>query len=268
MAVRAIAPANLQRNGSFLNLQWSWTIMKWVRPDTSTPGGGDYRLYFFQGLPAYVQLASDNGMDNVILSAWDGATYHDTSVALPLNTWTHLAITHNACTHVLSLYVNSVLAGSFVFDITTASFTTTTQYGLGGNPASLNDYNEAIAYDRIFQRCFPATLIADEMNSATPVHLTGLLADNPLNDITDLTDASGHGHTYTAPSPIFTSASPTLPGVTAPSTDNPDPCIMDGSVSSCSGGGEVNVVADPPDGQPFTGRDLKPESWIEITFDV
>jgi hypothetical protein len=65
--------------------------------------------------------------------------------------------------------------------------------------------------------------------------------------------------------PINTSAFPTFFGHSESCTFFITPGF---DVPSCEGGGEVAVVADPPDGQPFTGRDLKPESWIEITFDV
>jgi hypothetical protein len=36
---------------------------------------------------------------------------------------------------------------------------------------------------------------------------------------------------------------------------------------TCSGGGQINVVADPTDGQPFTGRSLSPRSWLTYDYD-
>jgi hypothetical protein len=35
-------------------------------------------------------------------------------------------------------------------------------------------------------------------------------------------------------------------------------------VASCIGGGEISVVADPPDGTPFIGRNLNPRLWLKL----
>lgn len=39
------------------------------------------------------------------------------------------------------------------------------------------------------------------------------------------------------------------------------------AVASCSGGGEVAVVDNPPDGPPFVGQTLEPRSWVVINMD-
>lgn len=36
---------------------------------------------------------------------------------------------------------------------------------------------------------------------------------------------------------------------------------------ACSGGGEINVVADPDEGETFTGREIAPRAWLELAFD-
>jgi hypothetical protein len=38
-------------------------------------------------------------------------------------------------------------------------------------------------------------------------------------------------------------------------------------VTQCISGGQVPVLDDPPDGQPFVGRNLNPRLWLEIDFD-
>jgi hypothetical protein len=61
--------------------------------------------------------------------------------------------------------------------------------------------------------------------------------------------------------PINTSAFPTFFGHSESCTFFITPGF---DMPSCEGGGEITVVADPPDGTPFTGRNQKPRAWLVV----
>lgn len=124
--------------------------------------------------------------------------------------WRKIAITCSGTT------ANSYIAtptGTTEVDSGTVSASAPTGITLGGrSPTDATEwFNGRLAYVRVWSAVLAQTEIETEWASTTPVRTSGLWADWPLTDSTDLTDHSGNGHNLTAGSTaVSTEADPPL----------------------------------------------------------
>jgi hypothetical protein len=145
-----------------LDLTNGMTLEAWVRPTAlgtpwrtvifkETAGGIVYSLYAHQGTAPIGQVFV-GGEQNALGSA-----------ALPLNAWTHLAVTFDGTT--LRLYVNGALAGSKAVAGSMAASTGALR--IGGNAVWPEFFAGLIDEVRVYNRALSATEIGSDMN--TPV---------------------------------------------------------------------------------------------------
>lgn len=116
-----------------------FSIEAWVLP-TEVRAGGFTILDTRENdaTESWVFLLKNNGIGEYVLSWYDG-TDHDGSTAIPINTWTHVAVTRTG--GVLKLFVNGVA------DLTISSYTTnvtgtaSTSIIIGGHRSGASDFS-------------------------------------------------------------------------------------------------------------------------------
>jgi hypothetical protein len=146
-----------------LALSTALTLEAWVDPAALTPG---WRTVLFKEQPfgiaysLYAAQAAGLPVGQVLIVGEQNAT---AAAGLPLNSWSHLALTYDGST--LSLYVNGALAAT-----TPVGGTVLTSSGplrIGGN-SIWNEWFKGLIDDvRVYNRPLSATEIQTDMN--TPV---------------------------------------------------------------------------------------------------
>lgn len=188
------ARGSLARDGAFFDPRLSWTIATWYLVQTSTPSGHTYRNVFMRGTTgAYIELASNYDANDVLIEISDGTSFFDTSsYLLTLGERVHVAATHNAVTHVVSLYVNAVLVASMTHDMSGWIFDTS-ELVLEGTHG-----DHAVERLRIWQACLTVPEITKERTAGLAARTASLLSDNPLYSVGDVKDYSGNNRTFTS----------------------------------------------------------------------
>ncbi len=189
------SPDDLERDGAWFDPRLAWTIAFWYRVQTSTPTGGTSRSPFYQGGTAYLYPRSTDDTNDLRWIVSDGTTEYATAAApLTLGTPVYVAATSDATSHVISFCVNGVLIDTITHDMSAWDFVTggTTQFLL-----SNTWHDHAIERLRIWQRALTLVEIQAEQPAKLAVSATSLLSDNPLIARGNVTDQSGHGHTFT-----------------------------------------------------------------------
>lgn len=131
----------------------------------------------------YIWIGCDAASNNLYVEFFNGSTTVDTSKKTTVNgTDYFIGITYVASTHTLSFYVDNVLFDDITFNLD--AFAPGKEFLLdgGGN----GDFSQA--YERTWQRVLNVTEMTAESASITPVSMTMLLTDCPLQTSVDLTD--------------------------------------------------------------------------------
>jgi hypothetical protein len=151
-------------NDADFNLTSGLTIEAWVRPDIL---GSTWRTVVMKERAsnfAYALFANNNTSDPAarIFTSSDLST--NPNGQLPLNTWSHLAMTW--ASNTLRLYVNGTQVASRT---TSGSLTTGTgPLRIGGNSFRSEWFDGRIDEVRVYRRALPASEIAADMNRAAP----------------------------------------------------------------------------------------------------
>jgi PKD repeat protein len=145
-----------------LDLSTGMTLEAWVKPSSV----GDWSSILLKessnGL-AYGMYASDDASKPAGYINTGGSDQNATGgSALPLNAWTHLAVTFDGAT--LKLFVNGNLAGSKA--VSGSIITTTGALRIGGNSVWGEYFAGIIDEVRIYKRALTQTEIQDDMNRA------------------------------------------------------------------------------------------------------
>ena len=164
-----------------LDLTTAMTLEAWVNPSALSgwqtvimkerPGGLAYTLYAHDNAPRPSAYINTGGGDAQAI----GAT------GLPLNTWTHLAVTYDGAT--LRLFVNGAQAGSQAASGSIIS--STSPLRVGGNSLWGEYFSGLIDEVRIYSRVLTAAEIQTDMT--TPVGAPPLPDTTPPTDPTNLT---------------------------------------------------------------------------------
>jgi hypothetical protein len=145
-----------------LTIGSAMTLEAWVAPSTAQSG---WRTVIQREVDAYFLNASNDG--GALKPAGGGTlngavTYVTAANALPVNAWSHLALTYDGT--ALRLYVNGALVTSQAR--TGAVQTTTTPVRIGGNVPYGEFFQGAIDEVRIYNRALSAAEIQNDMNTA------------------------------------------------------------------------------------------------------
>ena len=175
-----------------------WPTGRWAVPASAVLLGA---LLVLGGIGArFISLNSGEPLLPAGGGAFDGSTVHaDARWAVPVNRWSHLALTYDGAT--LRLYVNGRQASSRA---TTGTIRKTTDpLWIGGNHPYGEYFQGLIDQVRVYDRVLSPPDVRAEMStlsgSAPPSRAAGLVAAYPLDrgSGTVAADASGNGNAGT-----------------------------------------------------------------------
>jgi hypothetical protein len=148
-------------DASSLDLTTGMTLEAWLNPSAlsgwrsallkEASGGLSYSLYAHDDAPRPAATVNTGGIDQSTAG----------TVALALNTWTHLAATYDGAT--LRLFVNGVQVSSRA--VTGSLITSTGAVRIGGNTIWGEYFSGLIDEVRIYNRALTATEIQSDMNA-------------------------------------------------------------------------------------------------------
>ena len=149
-----------------LDLTSGMTLEAWVRPSTL---GTTWRTVIFKqrsgGLVYALYANRDTQRPNAQIFSASVARPVDGTAVLPLNTWTHLAVSFDGT--ALRLYVNGTQAGQLLY---TGSITTSNAVlRIGGNSVRTEWFQGLIDEVRIFNRALSPVEIQGDMNRSVGI---------------------------------------------------------------------------------------------------
>jgi hypothetical protein len=155
-----------------LDLTTGMTLEAWVNP---TANGTTWRDVVVKEQPPanltyamYANTDTKNPSGHVYTAAGEQILKAGTSTTVPLNVWTHLAVTYDGSS--LKLYANGTLVASKA--VTGTIVTTTGALTIGGNSIWGEWFQGKIDDVRVYSRALSASEIQTDMN--TPVTSGGL----------------------------------------------------------------------------------------------
>ena len=145
-----------------LHLTTQMTLETWAYPTASSEGWRDLIMKEQPGGAAYY-LASRSPSENPACGIYTGESLVEllAGTALPLNTWTHVAMTCNGTT--MSLYRNGTLVGTLAQPGPTA--VSTDPLRIGGNSVWDEFFQGRIDEVRIYNRALTVNEISADMNA-------------------------------------------------------------------------------------------------------
>ncbi len=206
----------LSRTASWFDPASDWTRTGWVQEYGEIPSSSRFRTYWAFGdkdfTASYVGLFSGVDASNISVGAWDGSTpYTTANASTTIDAWVPVGLVYSASGHTLKLWVNGTLVDTLSVNFSTFTFSLTGDYlgsGYDGNDVSTQS-DIGWAYCGVWQRAMTPTELLAQLNSATVLDATSLLAFTPLASPASLTDTSGNGRGWT-------SSGPTLVSLTGP----------------------------------------------------
>lgn len=145
-----------------------------------------------------LQLSNDGGGIGNEVSLFAGGGWDASSSSVPLNTWTHVAVTYDGSNKVF--YVNGVFDRSAPRTNSIYSTPVSPLYiGRQGSVCDCNFFNGSIAEVRIWNTIRTTNQIVADMNASFWGRQPGLIAYYHLNEGAGInaTDITGNGHTGT-----------------------------------------------------------------------
>ncbi len=196
----------------WFDLSADWTDMRWLRQAPIT--GGQYATQWLLGTSGfsgpYLWMGSGDtggGGYNIGLeyTATGGSPFFDIGPIRLGPQWEHVTVRYLASGPTLDLLVNGVVRDTISGAVLDPLVGSTLETVL--NDGGANDLC-SIAYARRWQAALTDAQIRAEMQSATPVLVTNLIASSPLPTIANLTDL--YGHDWTASGTLTDVADPSL----------------------------------------------------------
>jgi hypothetical protein len=232
--------------GTMFAVGSGFTMTAWAYVSVDTDANATFaRLHASSGGSTIATWATgSDGLSGPNYFTGGGSITNATNMAV--GEWRKIAISCSGTTG--KSYVNTI-GGTTEVDSGTVGVGTPDGITLGGRaPADASEpFNGRLAYVRVWTAELTQVEIEAEWASATPVVTSGLWADWPLTDATDLTDHSGNGRNLSAGSTaVSTEADPPLDG----SVTGTALAAFGGLTAAASGVRQVNGAA------AFTGGAL------------
>jgi hypothetical protein len=146
-----------------LHLTTGMTIEAWINPASST-GWRSVVLKERSGGLAYALYGENNANRPAGYLTLSGDKSVNGNAALPLNTWTHVAVTYDGAT--LRVFINGAQAGSTAATGSIAASTGALR--IGGNAVWGEYFNGLLDEVRIYNRALSAAEIQADMNTPVP----------------------------------------------------------------------------------------------------
>ncbi len=204
MSLHSNAAANYAQRttGTFLDPSGNFTICSWVKVDDVPATAPVYLYRCTDGSNVRFQFdIRTNGQLGFYVTTDNGSTEEEVLIEYIVGKCYHLAVVYTASTDTFTFFVEGLLIGSVITDITAATFTS--EFLLRGTGATSFDVN--IQYLRVWQRALTQSEVQAVMNSKTlGASATDLFYNIPA--LTDLLDTSGNSRDFVAvASPDFES---------------------------------------------------------------
>jgi hypothetical protein len=199
----------VRRTRGYLTLTSDWTRLLWVK-EVFDPGIGLNNTVWIlgdeSGASPYVRLRTDIslGYRGLAIRTYDGTTTLDSAAtavnAIIEGVFSWAAVRYTAAAHTLDLIQDGAIVATLSVNLSTFVFTGTND-SVGGDTTA--EGGIAVTRDRVWQAALTLLELAAEAASRTPVRLTSLLANAPLETDTDLTDHSGNGHDFAVVGAVY-----------------------------------------------------------------
>ncbi len=214
MAIRcATVGDGCTRNGAFLDLTSDWTKARWVQIVTAPT---TYQVIWQLGggsppsteTPPWVAAFTDAVAQQPYSEGDIGGGPVD-AIGMPVRTgqWVYVVTRYTAATTTLETIIDGILGDPGTLDLSAVA-AQASEY-LGTDTASEGQI--AFSFDRSWQAALSLAELAQEREATSAVRTANLLSDTPLTSSTDLSDASGHNHGWTAVGTLTTTTSPFAP---------------------------------------------------------
>jgi len=174
----------LDGNGDFVEVADSaavdlvnnYTLEAWINPSGTGSGGAQGGIIFNKENSYEIARFGDGSIQFALMPAW---FWVDTGLKAPLNTWSHIALSHNGSTVKVYLNGGTAAGGSEVTLSTTATALSTTNYPLriGSRPTTNQDFLGKIADVRVWNLVRSAEQIAASRSSTVDPTTAGLVAN-------------------------------------------------------------------------------------------
>jgi len=148
-------------HNSTLNITSSITMESWIYPTAyKTTGGGGGMI--ITKLSYYMELAG-SGVVRLYFYGLSSEGYHNGTVNVPLNTWSHIVGVRDQINNLVRIYVNGSLDRE-ISSITGNISSNTTAVTIGSYSGSSYEYTGRIANTKIYNRALTATEVQKNFN--------------------------------------------------------------------------------------------------------
>lgn len=205
MAVKfPLSSAYLSRTSSFLSCDADMTFLMWVsRQDNTTPTGGNYRTFFTVGGTSFepqLWIGTPTDSNGIWFYVWNNPDIiNEVFQDIAYQEWLGLAVTYESSTGAWNFYTcdGATLNHLIVDEVLSFAGETFTKEYVGNDASGSSVGTPAVSYLREYQYLLSTDQILIELQNAYANFQTNLFADWPLHEVTDLSDASGNGITWT-----------------------------------------------------------------------
>ncbi|MGB1298066.1 MAG: DUF6701 domain-containing protein, partial [Psychrobium sp.] len=196
------------------NLGDDFTLMAWVRPtenfrNGSFPYQGDGLFWsdvssgIGDFLVAGLRRSGQNRISFMVGGTGSDIVLH--SGPIPLNTWTHVAVTRNRSTGDMAIYFNGVLNASRTSN-NTLPLTANPKIGIGGNPLDNRYFEGGIDEVRVYSGVASTAQMTQAMNETRPCPTAGPTVEYRFDNfhtfapdaVLDSSGNDNHGTAFTA----------------------------------------------------------------------
>ena len=145
-----------------LNINNSVTMEAWIYP-TSAPSGGGGGGFIISNIAYYFELKSTR----VVRSYFYGLSspgYHDGTVAVSLNTWSHIVAVRNSSDNTIKHYINGTLDNT-ISGVTGIINNGGQNYQVGGYQGGSYSFTGRIATCRVYNTALSASEVLQNFNA-------------------------------------------------------------------------------------------------------
>lgn len=149
---------------SILDISQSITIEAYFKPSSYPSGVSGGGMIVTKVASYYLEFAS-NGKIRVYFDGLSSPGYHESNSTVPLNRWTHAAVTRDSSNSTINIYINGVLDRTISSITGNITVQQTYNLAMGAWSGSGYQFNGLIAVGKIYNRALSASEILQNYNA-------------------------------------------------------------------------------------------------------